>query len=46
MIISGTGEIVNHRRKIKPTHYEKTIFGDGSGMFYYVILFPKVMEIY
>lgn len=29
--ISETGEIINHRRKIKPTHYEKTIFGDGSG---------------
>ncbi|ETW75052.1 hypothetical protein HETIRDRAFT_482815 [Heterobasidion irregulare TC 32-1] len=28
--ISETGEIINHRRKIKPTHYEKTIFGDGS----------------
>ncbi|KAA1478694.1 carbon-nitrogen hydrolase [Dentipellis sp. KUC8613] len=28
--ISSAGEIVNHRRKIKPTHYEKTIFGDGS----------------
>ena len=31
--ISETGEIINHRRKIKPTHYEKTIFGDGSGTF-------------
>jgi len=30
VIISAAGEIVNHRRKIKPTHYEKTIFGDGS----------------
>ncbi|KAA1478691.1 carbon-nitrogen hydrolase [Dentipellis sp. KUC8613] len=28
--ISAAGEIANHRRKIKPTHYEKTIFGDGS----------------
>ncbi|TFY81337.1 hypothetical protein EWM64_g2675 [Hericium alpestre] len=28
--ISPKGEIVNHRRKIKPTHYEKTIFGDGN----------------
>ncbi|KAJ6519694.1 carbon-nitrogen hydrolase [Mycena sanguinolenta] len=24
------GTIANHRRKIKPTHYEKTVFGDGS----------------
>ncbi|KAK7064330.1 cyanide hydratase [Favolaschia claudopus] len=24
------GKIANHRRKIKPTHYEKTVFGDGS----------------
>ncbi|KAJ8702439.1 hypothetical protein PTI98_001151 [Pleurotus ostreatus] len=28
--ITSNGEIANHRRKIKVTHYEKTIFGDGS----------------
>ncbi|CAE6341100.1 unnamed protein product [Rhizoctonia solani] len=28
--ITSDGRIANHRRKIKPTHYEKTIFGDGS----------------
>lgn len=32
VIIEGaSGEIVMHRRKIKPTHVERTIFGDGSG---------------
>ena len=31
-IISGTtGEILMKRRKIKPTHLERTIFGDASG---------------
>ncbi|KAJ8092900.1 hypothetical protein PM082_023534 [Marasmius tenuissimus] len=30
--ITQEGKIANHRRKIKPTHYEKTVFGDGSGM--------------
>ncbi|OTB19793.1 hypothetical protein K445DRAFT_72500 [Daldinia sp. EC12] len=30
-IISPQGELVLHRRKIKPTHMERTIFGDGSG---------------
>ncbi|KAJ7293450.1 nitrilase [Mycena rebaudengoi] len=28
--ITSDGKIANHRRKIKPTHYEKTVFGDGS----------------
>ncbi|KAH7341332.1 nitrilase [Rhizoctonia solani] len=28
--ITSDGRIANHRRKIKPTHYEKTIYGDGS----------------
>ncbi|KAF9260827.1 carbon-nitrogen hydrolase [Marasmius fiardii PR-910] len=31
--ITQDGRIANHRRKIKPTHYEKTIFGDGSGTY-------------
>jgi nitrilase len=30
-IISPEGEILLRRRKIKPTHMERTIFGDGSG---------------
>ncbi|CAJ2509279.1 Uu.00g143050.m01.CDS01 [Anthostomella pinea] len=30
-IISPQGEVVLHRRKVKPTHVERTIFGDGSG---------------
>lgn len=30
-IISPQGDLLTHRRKIKPTHMERTIFGDGSG---------------
>ncbi|KAL7627401.1 hypothetical protein AAE478_001594 [Parahypoxylon ruwenzoriense] len=30
-IISPQGELALHRRKVKPTHMERTIFGDGSG---------------
>ncbi|EZF31577.1 arylacetonitrilase [Trichophyton mentagrophytes] len=30
-IISPKGELLMHRRKIKPTHMERTVFGDGSG---------------
>lgn len=30
-IISPLGELLMHRRKIKPTHMERTVFGDGSG---------------
>lgn len=30
-IISPQGEVLMHRRKIKATHMERTIFGDGSG---------------
>ena len=29
--IGHDGEIKMHRRKIKPTHMERTVFGDGSG---------------
>jgi cyanide hydratase len=25
------GEVINHRRKIKPTHVEKLVYGDGAG---------------
>ncbi|KAG8790773.1 hypothetical protein FRC12_011055 [Ceratobasidium sp. 428] len=28
--ITSDGRIADHRRKIKPTHFEKTIFGDDS----------------
>jgi predicted amidohydrolase len=31
VIIGGDGEIKSHRRKMKPTHMERTIFGDASG---------------
>lgn len=30
-IISPQGDLALTRRKIKPTHMERTIFGDGSG---------------
>lgn len=30
-IIGGEGEERMHRRKMKPTHMERTIFGDASG---------------
>jgi cyanide hydratase len=30
-LIDPTGAILNHRRKIKPTHVEKLVYGDGSG---------------
>src|SRR6187402_1165022 len=28
--ISTAGEIIHHRRKIKPTHVERSIWGDGQ----------------
>jgi len=28
--IDTSGEIVHHRRKIKPTHVERSIWGDGQ----------------
>ncbi|KAF7911522.1 uncharacterized protein EAE98_011992 [Botrytis deweyae] len=30
VLISPTGEVLNHRRKIKPTHVEKLVYGDGA----------------
>lgn len=30
-IIGADGVIVAHRRKLKPTHVERTVFGDGHG---------------
>ncbi|KAK0757900.1 hypothetical protein N5P37_009192 [Trichoderma harzianum] len=31
IIIDPSGEVINHRRKIKPTHVEKLVFGEGTG---------------
>ncbi|ORY66619.1 cyanide hydratase [Pseudomassariella vexata] len=31
VLINPNGDIINHRRKIKPTHVEKLVYGDGSG---------------
>jgi cyanide hydratase len=30
-LIDPSGEVINHRRKIKPTHVEKLVYGDGAG---------------
>ncbi|KAJ4307952.1 hypothetical protein N0V84_012391 [Fusarium piperis] len=31
VLIGPDGSVVNHRRKIKPTHVEKLVYGDGAG---------------
>lgn len=31
VLIAPNGEVINHRRKIKPSHVEKLIYGDGAG---------------
>lgn len=31
VLIGPNGDVLNHRRKIKPTHVEKLVFGDGAG---------------
>lgn len=31
MLIGPDGDVLMHRRKIKPTHMERTMFGEGSG---------------
>ena len=31
VLISPAGEVINHRRKIKPSHVEKLVYGDGAG---------------
>ena len=31
IIINEQGNIVAHRRKLKPTHVERTVFGEGDG---------------
>ncbi len=30
-IIDGNGEIIAHRRKLRPTHVERAVYGDGDG---------------
>jgi nitrilase len=30
-LISSTGEVLKNRRKLKPTHVERSVFGDGDG---------------
>jgi cyanide hydratase len=30
VLISPTGDILNHRRKIRATHVERLVFGDGT----------------
>lgn len=30
-LISDKGEVIKTRRKLKPTHMERTVFGDGNG---------------
>lgn len=30
ILISPTGDILNHRRKIRATHVERLVFGDGK----------------
>jgi cyanide hydratase len=31
IMINPAGDIINHRRKIKATHVERLVFGDGTG---------------
>ncbi|KAF7549786.1 hypothetical protein G7046_g8233 [Stylonectria norvegica] len=31
VLIGPDGAVINHRRKIKPTHVEKLVYGDGDG---------------
>jgi cyanide hydratase len=31
VMIDPTGNIINHRRKIRATHVERLVFGDGTG---------------
>lgn len=31
VLISPSGEVINHRRKIRATHVERLVFGDGTG---------------
>lgn len=31
VMINPAGEVINHRRKIRATHVERLVFGDGTG---------------
>ena len=31
VLISPTGNVINYRCEIKPTHVERLVFGDGAG---------------
>ncbi|EJD51215.1 putative cyanide hydratase [Auricularia subglabra TFB-10046 SS5] len=44
--ISPSGDVLNHRRKIKPTHQEKLVFGDGAGdTFLAVVQTPDIGRV-
>jgi nitrilase len=37
LFISNEGKIVGHRRKLKPTHWERSIWGEGDGSDFFVV---------
>ncbi|ABQ70518.1 Nitrilase [Rhizorhabdus wittichii RW1] len=37
LFINDRGEIVGHRRKLKPTHWERAIWGEGDGSDFFVV---------
>jgi aliphatic nitrilase len=41
LLIGPTGDILLHRRKLKPTHAERTLFGEGDGSDLQVIDTPN-----
>jgi predicted amidohydrolase len=45
-VISAAGDIINKRRKLKPTHMERTIFGDAdSSTLFNVVEVEKVGRV-
>jgi nitrilase len=40
IFISNEGKIVGHRRKLKPTHWERAIWGEGDGSDFFVVDSP------
>ncbi len=40
IVIGADGSLLQHRRKLKPTHMERTIFGEGDGSGLHVIETP------